>query len=252
MCNNSVVMPKDVLKFRDLGGSQQVSGLVESALRWKRDGSSRPAGSGPTAVLLFEKPSLRTKLSFTLAVERLGGRATYFGENEVGLGRREPIADVARVVSKMVDLAIIRTFEQSRLEQFAEHADIAVVNALSDSEHPCQALADILTIREQFGAKPVKVAYVGDGNNVALSLAWAAAAAGHHFVCATPAGFNLADADLEGIADRIERTEDAEAAVADAAVVYTDAWISMGQEAEAADKLKRFAGYHSFMARRSG
>ncbi len=214
-------------------------------------GAASHALAGKTAAILFEKPSLRTKLSFDVGVARLGGRAVYFGPEEVGLGRREPIEDVAAVVSRMADVAIIRTFAHSTLEEFAAAATIPVINALTDAEHPCQALADLLTIQEAKGCfEDTAVAYIGDGNNVAVSLALALASVGGHLRIASPEGYELPE-DVVARSETLNRDsggslsllrEPAEA-VAGAGVVYTDVWTSMGQEAEQKARLQAFAGY---------
>lgn len=216
-----------------------------------KSGSPSAALAGKTAVLLFEKPSLRTKLSFWVGVQLLGGNPVYFAPEEVGLGTREPVPDVARVVSRMADVAIIRTFAHARLEEFAAAASIPVVNALSDGEHPCQAYADILTIREQKGGfRGVKVAYIGDGNNVAISLALALGSVGAEFAIASPEQYELparAAAEAGELArasgGAIELLRSPEEAVAGADIVYTDVWTSMGQETETRERLAAFAGY---------
>lgn len=237
------------LSFADLA-PDEVLPLLDRAAALKR-GASSNALEGKTVVVLFEKPSLRTKLSFWAGTQLLGGNPVYFGPEEVGLGKREPVADVARVVSRMADVAVIRTFAHARLEEFAAAATIPVVNALSDGEHPCQALADILTIREhQGGFGGIRVAYIGDGNNVAISLALALASVGADFVIASPAGYELPRDEAGkarelahksgGSIDLVRNPEDA---VAGADVVYTDVWASMGQESEAAQRADAFRAY---------
>ena len=237
------------LSFADLPPGEVLPVLDRAAAL--KGGARSDALAGKTVVVLFEKASLRTKLSFWVGVQLLGGNPVYFGPEEVGLGRREPVPDVARVVSRMADIAVIRTFAHARLEEFAAAATIPVVNALSDGEHPCQALADILTIREHKGGfERVKVAYIGDGNNVAVSLALALASVGGELVIASPAGYELPSEAAEkagelareygGRLDLVRRPEDA---VAGADIVYTDVWASMGQEAEAAERAAAFSGY---------
>jgi len=237
------------LSFADLAPGEVLPVLDRAAAL--KGGAASDALAGKTVVILFEKPSLRTKLSFWVGVQLLGGNPIYFGPEEVGLGKREPVPDVARVVSRMADVAVIRTFAHARLEEFAAAATIPVVNALSDSEHPCQALADILTIREQKGGfKGVRVAYVGDGNNVAVSLALALASVGGDFVIASPPGYELPSdvaekagelARASGGSIRLVRSP--EAAVGGADIVYTDVWASMGQEQEAEARVAAFRGY---------
>jgi len=237
------------LSFADLPPGE-VLPVLDRAAALKR-GASSNALQGKTVVVLFEKPSLRTKLSFWVGVQLLGGNPVYFGPEEVGLGRREPVPDVARVVSRMADVAVIRTFAHARLEEFAAAATIPVVNALSDGEHPCQALADILTIREHKGGfGGIRVAYIGDGNNVAVSLALALASVGADFVIASPPGYEL-PRDEAGKARELARQSGGsidlvgspEDAVAGADIVYTDVWASMGQESEAAQRAAAFRAY---------
>jgi ornithine carbamoyltransferase len=228
----------------------ETSDVLDRASAFKK-GSRSGALAGRSAVLLFEKPSLRTKLSFDIAVHELGGHPVYLAAQEVGLGKREAVRDVARVVSRMADLAIVRTFAHHTLEEFAAASSIPVVNALTDAEHPCQVLADLLTIREHLGKiKGVTVAYIGDGNNVAASLALGLASTGGHLVIASPVGYELPE-EYAGRAMEIGRKtggsltllrKPAEA-VRNADIVYTDVWTSMGQEAETAARLKAFRGY---------
>ena len=207
--------------------------------------------AGKLVALLFEKPSLRTKLSFWAGVQKLGGMPVYFASEEVGLGRREPVADAARVASSMADMIMIRTFDQAVLEDFAANSSVPVINALTDSEHPCQALADMMTIAEVCGSGTVgRLAFVGAGNNVAVSLAYAAAGAGWNFVIASPKGYELPHREAEGARNygrknggTVEQLRLPEEAVAGASVIYTDVWASMGEEAEA-DQIRRdFKGY---------
>jgi ornithine carbamoyltransferase len=242
-------MKRDFISFADLPAAD-VLPVLERA-RALKSGSKSQSMSGRSAVLMFEKPSLRTKLSFWVGVELLGGEPVYFGPEEVGLGKREPVADVAKVVSRMADVAIVRTFAHSTLKEFAAASSIPVVNALTDGEHPCQALADALTILEHKGAlKGVRVAYVGDGNNVAVSLAHAVTMTGGHFVIASPEGYDLpavhaaklrASASASG--GSLTEVRKPQEAVKGADIVYTDVWTSMGQEAETAIRKKAFAGY---------
>jgi ornithine carbamoyltransferase len=242
-------MPRHFLSMSDLSPAEIV-GVLDRASAFKK-GARSGALKGRTAVLLFEKPSLRTKLSFDVAVHELGGHPVYLGPQEVGLGKREPVADVSRVVSRMADLAVVRTFAHDTIVKFAAASSVPVVNALTDGEHPCQVLADLLTIRERFGRiKGVSVAYVGDGNNVAASLALGLAAMGGHLAIASPAGYELPE-EHAGRAMELGRRTGAKLAMlrkpADAVpgadVVYTDVWTSMGQEAESAVRRKAFSGY---------
>lgn len=242
-------MPSNFLRFSDISPTD-IKPTIQRAIEIK-SGNHGKSLAGKAAVLLFEKPSLRTKLSFWVGIEKLGGKPVYFGPDEVGLGKREPVADVARVVSRMAEIVIIRTFAQAVLDEFAAAGTIPVVNALSDFEHPCQALADLQTIYEHCGKLAgVRVAYIGDGNNVARSLAYAVAGSGGHFVIASPAGFELDGdslagasaygAEMRGTVDQLRSPQDA---VKGAVIVYTDVWASMGQEAEADSRKAAFAGY---------
>jgi ornithine carbamoyltransferase len=200
---------------------------------------------------MFQKPSLRTRVSFELAMRQLGGQTVYLSPAEVGLGERESVADIARVLSRYVDAMAVRTFSQQTLEALASYASVPVINALSDREHPCQALSDLLTVCEKKGELAgLTLAYVGDGNNVARSLMLAAALSGMKFRIATPPAyavddetFNLAQNTAMGTGADIFRTDDPRQAVTDADIVYTDVWTSMGQEAEAKARRKAFAKY---------
>jgi ornithine carbamoyltransferase len=200
---------------------------------------------------MFQKPSLRTRVSFELAMRQLGGQTVYLSPAEVGLGERESVADVARVLSRYVDALAVRTFSHQTLEALASYASVPVINALSDREHPCQALADLLTVCEKKGELAgLTMAYVGDGNNVARSLMLAAALSGMKFRIATPPAyaiddetFNLAQNTAMGTGAEVFRTDDPHQAVTDADIVYTDVWTSMGQEAEAKARRKAFARY---------
>ncbi len=204
-----------------------------------------------SVALLFEKPSLRTRVSFDLAVTQLGGHPVYLSPQEVGLGQREPVADVARVLSRYVDCIVARVNRHETLEELSAQASVSVINALSDKEHPCQAFADLLTIREVAGSlKETKLAYVGDGNNVARSLVLLCAMMGVDLSIASPEGYQLDTATLEQAASmaalsgaRFHTGTDPVEAVNGATIVYTDTWTSMGQEGEAEERRRRFADY---------
>ena len=214
-------------------------------------GEPSQALAGKSIAILFEKPSLRTKLSFEVGIHRLGGHPVYFSPEEVGLGKREPVQDVARVMSRMADAAIIRTFDHGILEQFSEAATIPVINALTDGEHPCQTLADLQTIEESKGSLyGVRVAYIGDGNNVAISLALGMASTGGHLTIASPVGYTLPETTEIDVAPlnaksggSLKLVSDPVEAVSDADIVYTDVWTSMGQEEETRIRLEAFKGY---------
>jgi len=206
---------------------------------------------GRQVALLFEKPSLRTRVSFEVAVTGLGGHAIALGPDEVGLGRRESAADVARNLSRLVDAVVLRTFAHETLTEMAAAASVPVVNALTDAEHPCQALADLLTLRRRFGRlSGLRLTYVGDGNNVAHSLMLAGALAGLEVRIATPPGYGPEPAIVErarALGSRhggsLHVGTDPVAAVRDADAVYTDVWASMGREDEADERRARFAGF---------
>jgi ornithine carbamoyltransferase len=222
-----------------------------SALKAARE-RREPLLAGRTLAQIFEKPSLRTRLSFDVGMTELGGHCVYLSPQEVGLGRRESVADVARVVSRMVDAVVLRTNAHETIEEFARFASIPVINGLSDLSHPCQGLADILTISEKKGPdlRDVTVAYVGDGNNVLNSLMLAVVLRSARMRVATPAGFDpmpkyreLAERKASEANGSIEFGNDPIAAVRDADVVYTDVWTSMGQEQEYERRRRAFMGY---------
>jgi len=206
---------------------------------------------GRSIAMIFEKPSLRTRLSFEMAMVHLGGHAAYLAPAEVGLGRRESVADVARVVGRYVDAVVLRTFAHETIEEFARWSPVPVVNGLSDVSHPCQGLTDVFTIRQRKGpGRDVTVAYIGDGNNVCHSLLLGIALAGQTLRIATPAGFEpqprfreRADAIARRTGAHIELVGDPRAAVRAADVVYTDVWTSMGQEQEYERRRRAFQGF---------
>ena len=242
-------MVKHFLKFSDIA-PDEIQPILDRAIELK-SGASSTALAGKSVAILFEKPSLRTKLSFWVGTEKLGGNPVHFAPEEVGLGKREPVADVANVMSRMSDMAVIRTFAQSILEEFAAAATIPVINALTDAEHPCQALADVQTIVEQLGSvSGAKVAFIGDGNNVAVSLAYAVAGLGGQLTVASPDGYTLPQESLDGanaygasVGGSVKQVRSPQEGVAGADIVYTDVWTSMGQEAETAKRLIAFGGY---------
>ncbi len=211
---------------------------------------NEPVLSGRTLAMIFEKPSLRTRVSFQQAMYELGGQAITLTSDEVGIGKRESPADIARVLSGMVHGIMARVFEHDKLRQLAAHATIPVVNALSDFSHPCQALADIMTMQEEFGQdlSGRTLAFVGDGNNVARSLARLCARLGIRFVLAAPAGYQLEPELFDRIrsenpAADLTMTDDPREAVRAADAIYTDTFVSMGQEAEKARRLEVFKPY---------
>ncbi len=221
--------------------AEDARSLIDRAIRAKRDdrGGPRPARlSGRTLGLVFEKPSLRTRVSFEAAIARLGGNAIFLRGDDVGLGVRESIVDIARVLSQYLDVLAVRTFSHTTVEELARSASIPVINALSDASHPCQAMADLMTIVELKGsAAGKKLVFVGDGNNVARSLACASALMGADFLLSAPPSYEF-PADFRArfehrFPERPLRNEpDPRSAVVGADVVYTDVWASMGQEHE--------------------
>ena len=240
---------RDLISIADMS-PQDIRRVVDTALMMK-SGRSSSVLKGKTLALLFEKPSLRTRVSFDVAMQQLGGHAVYLSPAEVGLGEREPVADVARVLSRYVDAIAARTFAQETVEELARWADVPVINALSDGEHPCQALADLLTIYEKKGRwRGLVLAFVGDGNNVARSLMLGSALAGMDFRIASPQGYGISTelvdkakslAAASGAA--VACVESPQEAVSGADVVYTDVWTSMGQEKERAERQRAFGGY---------
>jgi len=240
---------KDLLSISDLT-SEDVRLLISDAVDMKAAGWLSVL-SGKTLALLFEKPSLRTRVSFEVAMRQLGGQAIYLSPAEVGLGERESVSDVARVISRYVDAIVVRTFSHQTLEILASYSNVPVINALSDLEHPCQALADLFTIYEKKGELDgLTLAFVGDGNNVAHSLLLAASLVGMNFRIASPSGYKVQDEILhlarEYAVDNgteVFCTEEPRSAVSGADVVYTDVWASMGQEAEAEERRQIFANY---------
>jgi len=202
---------------------------------------------GRTLGMIFQKPSTRTRVSFEVGIYQLGGIGLYLSAGDLQLGRGETIRDTAHVLSRYLDGIMIRTFAQSDVDELAEHASIPVINGLTDSAHPCQALADVMTIRERFGRlEGVKVTYLGDGNNVCASLMVACAKLGASFVAATPRGYAPAEAAVRLAREAggtVELTEDPAAAVVGANVLYTDVWTSMGQDTEREKRLRDLRGY---------
>ncbi|HET8568056.1 MAG TPA: ornithine carbamoyltransferase [Candidatus Limnocylindria bacterium] len=243
--------PRHLVSVADLTDDEMGWVLERAAsLKTTRRSHARPL-TGRALALIFEKPSLRTRLSFDVAMQDLGGTASYLSPAEVGLGRRESVADVARVVSRLVDAAVLRTNAHETIEEFARYSTIPVLNGLSDVEHPCQAVADLVTMREHKGdLRGVVAAFVGDGNNVAHSLMLAAAMTGLTLRVASPEGYEPGRAWRAEVDERAKRTSaritvgnDPVEAVRGADVVYTDVWTSMGQEAEYERRRRAFKGF---------
>ncbi|MCP4260122.1 MAG: ornithine carbamoyltransferase [Planctomycetes bacterium] len=204
---------------------------------------------GKTLAMLFEKPSLRTRISFQVAMSNLGGTAIYVKPEDIGgIGKREPIKDIARVLSRYVNGIMARTFEHNTVTELAQYATVPIINALTDFSHPCQAMADVMTIREHCqDEEGKKIAFIGDGNNVARSLAFVCAKLGMEMVVASPAGYELDNETIEKAnqlsADCVHQTNDPGTAVLDADIIYTDTWVSMGQEDEKQKRQADFAGF---------
>jgi ornithine carbamoyltransferase len=240
---------KDFLSISDLS-AEDINRLIYAAIAMKSEGWSTRLNEKILA-LLFEKPSLRHRASFEVAMRQMGGQCFYLSPAEVGLGKRESTADVARVLSGYVDCIAARTFSHRTIEELAKYSRVPVINSLSDLEHPCQAMADLLTIYEKKdGFEGLTLAYIGDGNNVANSLILAAALCGINFRMASPSGYgvkgntlSLACEYASASGSTIFFTEEPRDAVTGADIVYTDVWTSMGQESETEKRRKAFAGY---------
>jgi len=243
------VQGKDLLSINDLTG-EEIKALIHDAIDMKND-SWHSILERKVLALVFEKPSLRTRVSFEVAMEQLGGHAVYLSPAEVGLGKRESVPDVANVLSRFVNVIAARTFSHQTVVDLARNASVPVINALDDLEHPCQALADLLTIYEKKGDfKGLRIAYIGDGNNVANSLALACSLVGAEFRIAAPQGYEMGAEILNRSRKQAEEngadiitTQDPREAARGADVVYTDVWTSMGQESESETRRKAFAGY---------
>ncbi len=240
-------MRKDLLSIRDLT-REEVFDLFELARRVKQDKEAfRETLKGKVLAMIFEKPSLRTRVTFQVGIYQLGGMGVYLAPQDIQLGKRETVEDVARNLSRWVDGIMIRTFGQDIVERLAAAATVPVINGLSDLYHPCQILADLFTLWEKgHDLSSFRLAYVGDGNNIAHSLIWGAARTGLNLVIATPPGYEpkaeiVEAAKKEGA--KVELTHDPKEAVKDADAVYTDVWASMGQEAEREKRLKVFPPY---------
>jgi ornithine carbamoyltransferase len=229
---------------------EEISLILDEAIRIKALEKSRIPYRplrGRTLAMVFQKPSNRTRVSFEVGMYQLGGHALHLSPEEIQIGKRETPSDTGRVLARYIDAIMVRTFDHGDLEELAGAADVPVVNGLSDAHHPCQALADLMTVREELGTlEGTQIAYVGDGNNVAHSLAIACALTGTELTIAHPDGHGP-DAEIIDLADSIgaapRLTEDPAEAVRGAGAVYTDVWASMGQEAEAEERKQKFAPY---------
>ncbi len=244
---------KHFLAISDLSPGE-VQELLDVAIKLKEEyfrKGNPPLFKGKVLGMIFQKPSLRTRVSFDMAMRHCGGDALYLSPNEIGLGKRESIADISRVLSGYVHALMARVFEHEHVLELAKWSEIPVVNGLSDYNHPCQGLADALTIQEKFGkAKGLNVAYIGDGNNVAVSLLHVCAKLGWNFTIASPEDYDITPRAVE-VANEIAKETDSQfkflrdphEAVKDAQVIYTDTWTSMGQEDETAKREKVFPPY---------
>jgi len=242
---------KNFLSIIDCSDEQLKELLTESSELKKlyKTGKRDLCLAGKTLAMLFEKPSLRTRISFQVAMTDLGGDTIYVKPEDIGgIGEREPIKDIARVLSRYVDGIMARTFEHNTVVELAEFAAVPVINALTDRLHPCQAMADALTISEHCGRlEGVKIAFIGDGNNVARSLAFACAKLGMKIAIAAPAAYELDDKSIKTAnqisAGTVTQTSDPGRAVVGADIIYTDTWVSMGQETEKEERCAAFAGF---------
>jgi ornithine carbamoyltransferase len=249
-----IIDMKDFLSVGDYS-PQELQEMLNLALELKKErqekGTNRPLLKDKKLAMIFQKPSLRTRVSFERGMEHLGGSAMYIGPAEIGLGKRESIADVARVMSGYVDGIMARVFEHQHVIELAKWASIPVINGLSDYNHPCQAMADILTVLEEFGkVKEINVTYVGDGNNVAVSLMQICAKLGANFTIANPTGYDMPASSIAearkfaaASGSTISLLDDPHQAVNEADVIYTDTWTSMGQEEETAKREALFPPY---------
>jgi ornithine carbamoyltransferase len=242
---------RDFLSLHDITISE-----MEALLRLAEDVKAHPeayvtALRGKMAGLIFEKPSLRTRVTFEVGFEQMGGHAVYLAPGDIGLGKRESVKDVARNLSRWVNVLIVRTFSQKLLEELAYAASVPIINALTDLLHPCQAIADLMALQEARGKlKGLHLVYVGDGNNVALSLAHAAGKVGMHFTIACPPGYGpnadiLTEARADGASTgaEIAVVHDPKEVLSAADAVYTDVWTSMGQENEGEERRRAFEGF---------
>ena len=245
---------KDFLAISDYS-SDEIQDLLDLAVKLKKEyftKGNQPIFKGKVLGMIFQKPSLRTRISFDMAMRHCGGDALYLSPNEIGLGKRESIADVARVLSGYVQALMARVFEHEHVLELARWSDIPVVNGLSDYNHPCQGMADALTIIEKFGnrSKGLNISYVGDGNNVTVSLMHVSALLGWNMSVATPEGYDMNPKAIEVARNIARKTDsiltflrDPHEAVKGANVIYTDTWTSMGQEEETAKREQIFPPY---------
>ncbi len=242
-------MKKDFLSITDFS-ADEYEDILTLAARLKRQryaGVPHPLLAGKTLAMIFEKASTRTRMSFDVGMYDLGGYALYLNAKDTQLGRGETVADTARVMSRYVHGAIMRTYKHETITEFAKYASIPVINALSDKEHPCQIMADSLTLKEKFGELDgLKIAWIGDGNNVCNSLIMASVQTGMEIAVGTPKGYEpdpVAVKFAKENGGKVTVYDDPVRAVSDAHAIYTDTWISMGEEDIKETKLKDFVGY---------
>ena len=239
-----MVATESLLDIDDLSADELATVLDRAAAL--KAGEDETRLDDRTLAMVFEKPSTRTRVSFEAGMTQLGGHAIFLGPDDIGLHGREPIRDVARVLGRYGDAVMVRLFDHADAVEMAEYASVPVVNGLTDDAHPCQTLADLLTVREAFGGFDVSVTWVGDGNNVAQSFVLGCALAGVDLTVCTPPGYGIDDAVIEraaGLGNAPELADDPADAVADADVAYTDVWVSMGEEDEREQKLAAFEGF---------
>lgn len=246
-------MKKDFLAVSDYS-PQELQEMLDLARELKKEhfsSANKPLFKGKVLAMIFQKPSLRTRMSFDMAMRHMGGDALYLSPSEIGLGQRESIADVARVISGYVDAIMARVFDHAHVLELAKWSSIPVINGLSDYNHPCQGMADALTISEKFGSlKGLNVTFIGDGNNVAVSLLHICAKLGANFTLSSPEGYDMLASAVEigktfaaESGSTVNFLRDPHAAVKNAHVIYTDTWTSMGQETEAEKRKAIFPPY---------
>jgi len=242
-------MKRDLLSILDLSAGE-LDEIIRDAVNLKmlrREGRPHEFLKGKSLAMVFEKASTRTRISFETGMYELGGHALFLNPQDLQIGRGEEIRDTARVMSRYVDGVMIRAYRHENIEEFARYSDVPVINGLSDREHPCQIIADMLTIREHFGTlSGLKVAWIGDGNNVCNSFVLASALTGYEITVASPARFQPRSEIVQralSLGGKVSIVREPETAIRDADVVVTDTWVSMGEEAEKTTRLKEFQGY---------
>ena len=240
-----MTQPMNLVDIDDLT-REQLHDVLDLAAEIKAGERGDSPLADQTLAMIFEKPSTRTRVSFETGMTQLGGHAIFLGPDDIHLGKGEPIKDTARAVSRYADFIMARLFDHADIVELAEYGTVPVVNGLTDDAHPCQTLADLLTIREQFGGFDVDVAWVGDGNNVCQSFVLGAAMTDIDLTVATPEGYEIDESvrnRAAGLGNQPEETNDPGAAIAGADIVYTDVWVSMGQEDRRDQKLRDFDGF---------